>query len=96
MEAVRTRRSSKPQAIAIPAQPAGELTPLEYMLRVINDPSAAQTRRDRLAVAAAPYVHPRPMPVRISKKAQAAKAAKEVGGVGTAWGADLGGEWPPQ
>jgi hypothetical protein len=74
----------------------GVLTPLEYMLRVINDPSAAQTRRDRLAVAAAPYVHPRPMPVRASKKAAQAKAAREAGGRGTAWAGDLDGEWSAQ
>jgi len=75
-------------------QPVGELSPLAYMLAVINDPSAAQTRRDRLAVAAAPYCHARPMPVRVSKKAAAAKAAKQAG-AGTEWEGDFG-DWPPQ
>lgn len=35
------------------------LTPLEYMLRVVNDVTADEQRRDRMAQAAAPYVHPK-------------------------------------
>jgi phage terminase small subunit len=38
---------------------AENLTPLEYMLRVMNDPTESKERRDRLAVAAAPFVHAR-------------------------------------
>jgi hypothetical protein len=34
-------------------------TPLEYMLRVIRDENVEPTRRDRLAIAAAPYCHQR-------------------------------------
>jgi hypothetical protein len=34
-------------------------TPLEYMLRVMRDPTADEKRRDEMAVKAAPYVHPR-------------------------------------
>lgn len=33
--------------------------PLEYMLNVINDPTASHERKDYIARAAAPYVHPR-------------------------------------
>jgi hypothetical protein len=33
------------------------LTPLEFMLRIMNDPAEDPTRRDRMAQAAAPYVH---------------------------------------
>jgi phage terminase small subunit len=32
---------------------------LEYMLAVMNDPDADPVRRDRMAIAAAPYVHAR-------------------------------------
>jgi hypothetical protein len=32
-------------------------TPLNYMLRVMRDPSVEHTRRDEMAKAAAPYVH---------------------------------------
>lgn len=34
-------------------------TPLEYMLRVMRDPGREHDQRDKMAVAAAPYVHPR-------------------------------------
>jgi hypothetical protein len=32
-------------------------TPLHYMLGVMRDPEASSTRRDAMAIAAAPYVH---------------------------------------
>jgi hypothetical protein len=34
-------------------------TPLEHVLAVLHDPKADADRRDRMAVAAAPFVHPR-------------------------------------
>lgn len=47
-------------AVVPPTEPAGpKKNPLEYMLFVINDPTASEERRDRLAIAAAPFVHPR-------------------------------------
>lgn len=36
----------------------GEL-PLEYMLKVLRDEQDDEKRRDAMAIAAAPYVHPR-------------------------------------
>lgn len=33
-------------------------TPLDYMLRVMRDPTNEHTRRDKMAMAVAPYVHP--------------------------------------
>lgn len=38
---------------------AENLDPLAYMLRVMNDPKADRDRRDRMAIAAAPFIHPR-------------------------------------
>ena len=35
------------------------LDPLDYLLRVIGDPKAGDARRDRLALAALPYLHPK-------------------------------------
>jgi hypothetical protein len=35
------------------------VTPLEYMLSVLRDPTVDAERRDRMAAAAAPYIHPR-------------------------------------
>jgi hypothetical protein len=40
------------------AAKSGE-TPLEYMLRVMRDPTTEQGRRDEMAKAAAPYLHAR-------------------------------------
>lgn len=38
---------------------AENMTPLEYMLKVMNDPQAEKDRRDKMAIAAAPFIHPR-------------------------------------
>lgn len=35
----------------------GNKTPLEYALDVMNDPTQDELRRDRMAVAAMPFVH---------------------------------------
>jgi hypothetical protein len=66
------------------------LLPLDYMLAVIRDPNASQSRRDRMAAIAAPYCHARktedsPM----GKKDQRAEAAATAGGAGTEWSDDL-------
>jgi hypothetical protein len=82
----RTRQPPLPQAIVTPAQPMGELSPLQWLLFVVNDPSASEARRDKCAIAAAPYVHPRPLAV--GKKQRAAREAREAG-AGTEWGNDL-------
>jgi hypothetical protein len=50
-----SRRSQEVTAAIIET---GEL-PLEYMLKVVRDENADQKRRDAMAIAAAPYVHPR-------------------------------------
>ena len=46
------------------------LSPLEYMLKVMNNPEASIDRRDRMAIAAAPYQH---------GKADSAKAVPPLG-----------------
>ena len=38
---------------------ASGVVPLDYMLQVMRDPDSPQQRRDEMAKAAAPYVHPR-------------------------------------
>ncbi len=35
------------------------ITPLDYMLKVMRDESAPNARRDDMAKASAPYVHPK-------------------------------------
>jgi hypothetical protein len=49
-------RNKRTQTLLEAAQAGGEL-PLDYMLRVMRDPSAAIRRRDEMAKAAAPFVH---------------------------------------
>ncbi|MFH2018842.1 MAG: hypothetical protein ABII98_02515, partial [bacterium] len=38
---------------------AEELDPLTYMLKIMNDPNEDKEARARMAIAAAPYCHPR-------------------------------------
>lgn len=59
------------------------MTPLEYMLSVMNDPDGDDGRRDRMAVAAAPYVHGRAADVAGGKKEQRQKAAEDVAAKGS-------------
>lgn len=53
-------------------------TPLQHMLDVMNDHSATPERRDRMAVAAAPFVHPR-KGEGAGKKDEKADRAKQAG-----------------
>ncbi len=51
----------------------GEAMPLDYMLAVMRDNSVDVARRDRMAVAAAPYLHAKPSETGVlGKKEQAA------------------------
>ena len=62
-----TRRGAgRPKGVKIKRRPArfraadaGQQLPLDYMLQVLNDASPPIERRDRMAVAAAPYLHAR-------------------------------------
>lgn len=53
-----------------------ERSPLDYMLAVMNDTTADPSRRDRMAIAAAPFVHGK-IPEG-GKKNAAQDAAKDV------------------
>ena len=50
------QKNKKTQQFLDQIASAGE-TPLDYMLRVMRDPGADESRRDDMAKAAAPYVH---------------------------------------
>jgi hypothetical protein len=57
------------------------MSPLEYMLSVMNDGAAEVERRDRMAQAAAPYVHAKAADAAPGKKEQRqAEAEKAAGG----------------
>jgi hypothetical protein len=60
------------------------VTPLEYMASVMNDPTADPLRRDRMAIASAPFIHPKAGGEVEGKKAARDAAAKEAGS-GTEW-----------
>ena len=54
------------------------------MLSVMNDPDADPARRDRMAIAAASYVHIRAADAKPGKKAAAEQAARTAER-GTSW-----------
>ena len=56
------------------------------MLAVMNDPDADQSRRDRMAIAAAPFVHPK---VGERGNKETAAEAATTAGLGTEWRDDL-------
>ena len=71
----RPKKSGGPTKAELEAEIARDfakygLTPLEYMLAVMNDPTADNERRDRMAIAAAPYVHARADAEKKGKKEQ--------------------------
>ena len=73
----RKRREPVPAAQTPAAPPrAARVEPLEYMLGVMNDPAAPPERRDRMAVAAAPFVHTKAGEQ--GKKAAKHEAARQV------------------
>lgn len=55
-------RNKRTRAVMEAALSGGEL-PLDYLLRVMRDPSASAKRRDEMAKAAAPFLHPKLTPV---------------------------------
>jgi hypothetical protein len=60
----RGDKTEKPKKGEIPSDildgaKAENLLPLDYMLKVMNDETEAKERRDRMAIAAAPFCHPR-------------------------------------
>src|SRR3954467_9387820 len=81
----RPKRSMQPRRDRMmTALASGRLSPLDYMLAVMNDPDADPARRDRMAVAAAPYVHVRAADAKPGKK-EAAEQAALTAGRGTSW-----------
>lgn len=62
----------------------GVKNPLDYMLAVMNDEGVDPSRRDRMAVAAAPYVHARADAAKPGKKEEAEQAALTAER-GTSW-----------
>jgi Family of unknown function (DUF5681) len=51
-------RNKRTRALLEAAKAGGEM-PLDYMLAVMRDPNVDYKRRDAMATAAAPYLHPK-------------------------------------
>ena len=69
-------KATDQQPTPAPAPQVG--SPLEYMISVMNDLAADDARRDRMAIAAAPYVHGKADAVAPGKKEQRQEAAEKV------------------
>jgi hypothetical protein len=82
-----------PHAIATLAPPG---SPLRFMLDVMHDETAAPTRRDRMAIASAQYIHQRAVDTRVPKKDIKQAAARDVGGPGSVWETDLDADFQRQ
>ena len=67
--AVELKRKQQMEAMA--ALRSGN-SPLDYMLRVMRNPNTKQERRDKMAIAAAAYCHPRLATHEVSGKGGAA------------------------
>lgn len=74
--AVSMKRAQAMKEAQEMADASGSKTPLEYMLAVMNDDRADEVRRDRMAMAAAPFVHARAGEQ--GKKDAAGEAAKKA------------------
>ena len=75
-------RGSKTGKPSVPTAPAPD--PLSYMLSVMNDIRADPARRDRMAIAAAPYLHPKIAENRLGKRQLELEAARHAA-EGTEW-----------
>lgn len=73
-KAATTPEKALPKDILLPALEAG-LSPLEYMLAVMRCEDVDPARRDRMAMAAAPFVHQRAVDAAPGKKAALKDAA---------------------
>ena len=71
-----TKALGKPEVGTVPE--VGGQSPLDYMLSVMRDPEIDGTRKDRMAIAAAPFMHARADTAKVGKKEQRNEAAASV------------------
>src|SRR5437868_3224792 len=71
-------KSERHQIPMLPEQAATSRTPLEYMLAVMNDSAADPARRDKMAIAAAPFMHARIADNRYGKRDEERDRAAET------------------
>jgi hypothetical protein len=86
----RTRHANRtPQLQILTEAQLNGMLPLDYMLAVIRDPNATQLRRDKMAIAAAPYCHARKTDDLPKGKKDQREEAAAMAGIGTPWTTDL-------
>lgn len=73
-----TKLSKKEQKIVKKSAKLEKKTPLDYMLDVMNSEDVDDDRRDKMAIAAAPYVHERAADKKLGKKEQKLQDAKNA------------------
>lgn len=76
-KAPKAKPISVPKDVKTAARKSG-MTPLDYMLTVMNDEGAESERRDRMAIAAAPFVHEKPSDKTLGKKEMQQLEAERV------------------
>lgn len=72
-KAKKEKKDSKNKVVLL-----DDLTPLEYVLKTINDANASNDRKDRLAIAALPFCHER-VDGKKGKKEKKTERAKRAG-----------------
>src|SRR4051794_9496536 len=73
----RPKRSMQPRRDRImTALAPGRMSPLDYMLSVMNSSGVDDAQRDRMAIAAAPYVRARAADAKPGKKEEGEQAAR--------------------
>jgi hypothetical protein len=68
----RNRATAEARAAAA----ATGIMPLDYLVSVMRDTNADAKRRDAMAIAAAPYLHPKVSPIEAAKPEQLSDAEK--------------------
>lgn len=81
------KRGRPPKMQAVPGIDPADIMPLDYMLAVVRDPTARMDRRDRMAIAAAPYCHSRITEAVAPGKKEQAQAEALASAHSTEWGA---------
>lgn len=77
-EEIQAAKNPKIPADVLRGAKMARLSPLEYMLNVMNDENTPDERRDRMAIAAAPFLHSKPSDAgKLGKKEERELLAKE-------------------
>lgn len=80
-KAPKSKPIKVPSDVKTAARKSG-MKPLDYMLTVMNDDAADAERRDRMAIAAAPYVHSKAADKATGKLEQRQESANEASSSG--------------